>query len=524
MRWNKQHACASIGGMTTVAQLAARLGANLLVSSRGELDAALSAVVVTDPVSSTTIPPGALIIAVGHPLEHAAQLQAQALAAGAGGVVIKGSNEPAVTDSGPAVLVIDPVADWGHVISLARVAVSTMATLDAPTDDSLFSLADALASLCGGSVVIHDSGWHLLAHSGGEVLDVVRSETLLGRRAPAETLERLREQGYLDRLIHGELIHVLDGEVEGLSERYAAAVLVEGQLFGTIWVTPAPDTDAEESLEGLRKALDVAALALLRQATIGTVASPDHDAPFASLLNGAHTERLVAQRLGVSLNHGFVLAGIRPVGHEPTERAATSRRLLRLARSYCEAYRVTALSAAAGETTFLLFPCPNPDERAGALRVLSDMHARLQRSAPHRAAMSTHFGAVADVIDQRDLVEELLDLAERRGWAGLTDTDVVHATWRLEQFREVALAHPSLLEGPAMRLAEHDRKHGGDLLPTLRAYFTAVGDAKAAAKHLGVHYNTVRYRLGKAAEVSGLDLNDPDQRLLAELQVRLLTD
>ena len=63
-----------------------------------------------------------------------------------------------------------------------------------------------------------------------------------------------------------------------------------------------------------------------------------------------------------------------------------------------------------------------------------------------------------------------------------------------------------------------------DLLATLRTYFTAVGDVKLAAEQLGLHYNTVRYRLRRAAEVAGLDLNDPDQRLLAELQVRLLSD
>jgi DNA-binding PucR family transcriptional regulator len=75
-----------------------------------------------------------------------------------------------------------------------------------------------------------------------------------------------------------------------------------------------------------------------------------------------------------------------------------------------------------------------------------------------------------------------------------------------------------------MRLLEHDREHGGDLLATLRAYFAAVGDVRLAATHLGLHYNTVRYRLRKAQEVAGLNLDDPDERLLAELQVRLLND
>jgi hypothetical protein len=510
--------------VTSVSQLAAELGPTLLVSARGNLGAEVSSVVVTDPVNAVAAAPGALVVAVGHPLAAAPDLQKEALSSGASAVLVKGSGEPQVDDDGPAVLVVDPAADWGHVISLARVAVKAIPAFDEPGDRSLFSLADALASLCGGSVVVHDAGWQLLAHSGGEVSDQVRSETLVDRRAPAALLVKLREHGVVDRLMHGELIHLQDDEVPGLPERYTAAVLINGQLFGTIWVTPAATTNPEQALDGLRRSVEVAALALLRHATLGAGPTPEQDVPFAALLGGAHTERLVAQRLGVAVDHGFVLAGIRPTTTDPTERAATARRLLGLARSYGEAYRVTALAAASGDTCFLLFPSHDDAARRAALRVLTDLHSRLTRSAPHRAMVSGRFALITDITAMRSVVEELLDLSERRGWHGLTDTEAVQATWRLEQFREVALAHPALLVGPGMRLLEHDRQHGGELLSTLRAYFAAVGDVKVAAAGLGLHYNTVRYRLRKAAEVAGLDLNDPDQRLLAELQVRLLSE
>jgi hypothetical protein len=510
--------------MTSVGRLAGELGPTLLVSARGDLTAEVTSVVVSDPVNAVAAGPGALVVAIGHPLSASPELQKEALSSGAVAVVVKGSAEPQVDDEGPAVLVIDPAADWGHVISLARLAVGAMPSFDEPTDDSLFALADALASLCGGSVVVHDAGWQLLAHSGGEVSDQIRSETLVDRRAPAATLQLLRDRGVVDRLMHGELVHLADDEIPGLPERYAGAVLISGQLFGTIWVTPTGRSDPEQALDGLRRAVDLAALALLRHATLGAGPTPEQDVPFAALLGGAHTERLVAQRLGVPVDHGFVLAGIRPVTPDPTERAAVARRLLGLARSYCEAYRVTALAAAAGDTCFLLFPSHDEVARTAALRVLTDLHSRLQRSAPHRAMVSSTFAQVTEIGTMRCVVEELLDLSERRGWSGLTDTESVQATWRLEQFREVALAHPALLEGPGMRLLEHDRQNAGELLVTLRAYFAAVGDVKVAAAELGLHYNTVRYRLRKAAEVAGLDLNDPDQRLLAELQVRLLSD
>jgi DNA-binding PucR family transcriptional regulator len=47
------------------------------------------------------------------------------------------------------------------------------------------------------------------------------------------------------------------------------------------------------------------------------------------------------------------------------------------------------------------------------------------------------------------------------------------------------------------------------------------GNVAAAAERLGVHPNTLRYRLRRAVELSGLDLGDADERLVTELQLRL---
>lgn len=47
------------------------------------------------------------------------------------------------------------------------------------------------------------------------------------------------------------------------------------------------------------------------------------------------------------------------------------------------------------------------------------------------------------------------------------------------------------------------------------------GDVRAAAA-LFIHPNTLRYRLRRLEEVSGLDLADPEQRFAAMLQLRIL--
>jgi len=242
--------------------------------------------------------------------------------------------------------------------------------------------------------------------------------------------------------------------------------------------------------------------------------------PLAVLLTGGASARLVAERLGVALDSGFVLAALR-VSEAALDEAAVAR-LVTSARDFCGAFRVVALADRVDRTVYLLLPCAGVDQRARALRLLTELHSRLTGIAPHQAMLSSAFTHLFEAAAARSSVDGLLDLATRRGWSGVIDADTVHASLRLAQFREIALVQPGLLDGPARRLLDYDREHAGNLLDTLRAYFDCVGDVNEAGRRLELHPNTVRYRLRRVEEVAGLNLSDPDERLLAELQVRLL--
>jgi DNA-binding PucR family transcriptional regulator len=59
---------------------------------------------------------------------------------------------------------------------------------------------------------------------------------------------------------------------------------------------------------------------------------------------------------------------------------------------------------------------------------------------------------------------------------------------------------------------------------TLRAYLDAMGDVVGAAKRISVHPNTFRYRLRRLVELFDIDVKNADERLVLELQFRLLGD
>ncbi|NMO36872.1 PucR family transcriptional regulator [Streptomyces sp. GMY01] len=75
--------------------------------------------------------------------------------------------------------------------------------------------------------------------------------------------------------------------------------------------------------------------------------------------------------------------------------------------------------------------------------------------------------------------------------------------------------------GPVHTFVRADAAEGGELLRTLAAFLDAGCDVPAAARRLVVHPNTLRYRLGRVRERYGIDLADPDTRLLVALAARL---
>ncbi len=88
--------------------------------------------------------------------------------------------------------------------------------------------------------------------------------------------------------------------------------------------------------------------------------------------------------------------------------------------------------------------------------------------------------------------------------------------------RSLAAERPELLRGPVEALRGLDAAGHSDYIRSLRAFFDNAGDVPRAADALFLHPNTLRYRLRRMRELTGLNLKDPTDRLVAELQLRIL--
>jgi purine catabolism regulator len=82
-----------------------------------------------------------------------------------------------------------------------------------------------------------------------------------------------------------------------------------------------------------------------------------------------------------------------------------------------------------------------------------------------------------------------------------------------EHLPELGAFHDEALSA----LIDYDREHNADLVRTLKAFFDATCGPKEAAALLGVHRNTVLYRLDRIREITGVDLDNADVRLRLHL-------
>ena len=158
----------------------------------------LSSTVIEDPNDALPVTPGAVAILVGLAPDEPAAAQAVQRAARRefSAVVVKRHArdlEPllgAARSAGIGVIVASDEIPWRHLDALLSTALSSgPGDRDDPGEaehDQLFSIANAVAAVVGGSVAIEDMAQHVLAYSSvpGQRIDELRRQGILDRRVP----------------------------------------------------------------------------------------------------------------------------------------------------------------------------------------------------------------------------------------------------------------------------------------------------------------------------------------------------
>jgi hypothetical protein len=484
-------------------------------------------VAILDPTDERCVCAGAIVLAVGLSATEgeAFALVERAGRARAGAVVFRTDAEPSprlveiADEFDVALLSVPPEMGWGQLYSLMRTAATAGALSEAdaagvPVGD-LFALADAIAARVGGPVTIEDPQWRLLAYANLDYeIDEARRQTILGRTPPGAWQARLDEAGVTRALRSGSTAVRFEGAPQdGLMPRLAVPVRAGDELLGSIWVAEAGAPLAADELE---RAAQLAAVHLICHRASEDVKRRTRGVFVREVLEGR-----------VPARGGPIVSPQGPVSvlvFEPAGRFdGDADRVLSVIGLYCEDAHRDAMCAWIDERFWVLLPDPAGErERVLALarriieRVEASLRVQLLAGAGGPAA------GIADVPRARRMAEQALNVLRGREAAeGVVHIEDVRAHAVLLELLEVAAERPSLAHGRVDMLVAHDAERGSAYVDTLRAYLDCWGDIPAAARRLGLHVNTMRYRVRRLVELSGIDLADADERLVAELQLRM---
>ncbi len=518
------------------------LGRTLLdvVASPGDLDAAVTGVSIYDPTDELVADPGDLVLGVGvH--DHAAitDLLHRLGARGAVGLVVKHpvtadqALVTAVQDSGVALLELTRAASWSHVAAMLRALPLATDSVAGGADDlagepagDLFALANAVGALLDAPVTIEDRASRVLAFSGRqEETDPSRVETILGRQVPDRYTRMLEERGVFRQLFQGAEPVYIEPLTDEMLPRVAVAVRAGDELLGSMWAAVRGPLSAERSA-AFADSAKVVALHMLRAragADVGRRLSADL---VATVLEGGPGAAEAANRLGLADGRLCVMAAQVVAGDVADTEAATQRLRDTLSLHFAAVHPRSA-SALVGGITYVVLSVggdavSDEDGTTPVVRLAEDFLARVGPRADAVIGVGRVTGTLADVVHSRRDADRALRVlqADRRGRRIATFTDVQVESLLL-RLADLAADDGELHLGRLGALVEYDSKHDIGFVDTLLAYLDAFGNVAEAAAAVHVHPNTFRYRLRRLCEISGLDLDDPEARLAATLQLRL---
>lgn len=518
----------------TLGRLAALLGpsvAEVLTAPSG-LDVVVRDLVLYDAVDTPELHAGDLVFAVGVDATgpDALTMLERAAASGSAAVMMKLSgplSPPLVAACGGTSIIGVPFGmSWVSLLGLVRTAlppgVRRPVSGDADSFGDLFALANAIAAMVGGPTIIGDLQHKVLAYDTLDYpVDDRRRQAILGRRMPPDVVEVYREAGVFDRLRTTSEVVRYDLPEVGLPARMAIGVRAGDEPLGVIWIAEGNEPLGDAAEQALKEAAELAALHLIRHRASGDLDRQRRGEVLRGLLEGRIAPARAASSLGFDASSKVAVLAIEVVGGDD-EMASKSDRAVDLVVLSFESYRRRAVCVATGSVLYVLLG-EGPDPDGARLRaVVDDVSSRVAHTL--RTELFVGIGptvAMRDVTASRSEADDVLRVLRRRGVPRAANLIDVRTEVALHRLRDRMGDDPLVATDVFDLLTAEDHRKGSDHVRTLAVYLRSLGEVRVAAERLGVHPNTLRNRLAKIEDLTGVALDDPDERFLLELQLRL---
>jgi len=540
-----------------LARILAELGPTLLELVCGDVErvdgaGGIGGIVIHDPLDEPEFPARALVLGVGlhDPADLAATLDDLG-DHGAVGLIVRAPVEvddrlrAAVAESGVPVLALARGASWTHLAATLR-SLTTSDVEDAELVgragaglrqivgyqsglDDLFAVANAIAALVDAPVTIEDRSSRLLAFSSRqEDVDEWRVQTILRRQVPEEYTRVLERRGVFQEIYRSTgavYVGPISPDIPDGRGRAAIAVRAGDEILGTIWAIVSEPLD-EKRARALADAARLVAMHLVWQRADADVERRLRAELLSTALESGPRSHEAILRLGLKDEPAVVLALTVAGGGEhplPAQLAVERKRLADAFALHLTAIHPRSAAGLIGDVSYGILPVTRVaggEERAAevATEFLARIDSRL-RPLIGVGPLASGSGSLARSRSGAD--RALRVLRSRDTGTRVARLDDIHLEALLLELADL-VPRGELPSGAIARLAAYDEEHQASLIDTLRAWLDAFGDIARASSANFVHANTFRYRLRRVAEVGELDLEDPQDRFAAMLQLRLL--
>jgi len=438
-----------------------------------------------------------------------------------------------------ALLAVPAGTSWGQLLSLMRTARAARAptshggSAEELSVGDLFGLANAIAATVGGATTIEDLQSNVLAFSSlGHPIDKVRQDTILGRRVPPSWSRVISEQGIFQKLYRSREVVRIDrlGPAPGGLDaddgrpRLAIAMRAGDEPLGSIWVVEGDRPLTGEAEESLRTAAQIAAMHVLHYRSAIDLERGRRAEQLRTVLAG---DRPASIGIRLRLPDGVPLAVLAFACdlHDADLVDQAVDALEAVLTLHLEVFHRTAHVVSIGEFVYILLAADETRDPARMYELASELSEDAERSVkrPVVVGIGSAVNGLDEIRRSRSEAEHALAVVRQRGQR-IGHVEQLRGAIALHRLQSLAGTDPELRAGKAAILAAHDASKGTSYVATLRAYLDHFGDVPAAAESLFVHRNTFRYRLSRLLHIAGLNLDDPDERLITHLQLRLLDD
>ena len=382
--------------------------------------------------------------------------------------------------------------------------------------EGLQGLARAMAGISGRGILVQDKRLRVLASSPSTEIKEVWDELLTDLGDPSRLPEAIR-----DRKVAGRGSFFINQTLPGGLARLVAPIIVGEVARGYLSLVGLDgDLDAMDRTVAEQGVL-ACAVQMSRSKAIRETEKRLRGDLLTALLQGdlsPHDARLWAEAMGVDLSHAHT--AIRFAWDSAS--GPSLRRLETLVHGESARLGLSVIEDTLGSEV-ICFCQVDPESGAPKASVLLG-HAVLTgaRAENPKGIARCGIGSPAHELSAWHTsfrqAGQALELSGRLALDRplyFPDLSVYRLLLQLEDSQDLKVFESEILG----RLSEYDS--GEELLRTLQAYFDHNGNLSQTADALYIHRNSLIYRMDRIADITGLDLDNPETRLAIQLALHI---